>query len=49
MGFESKTNYEDLEDLNLEITSNNTLLSGPRLAENLVPEDIASIVEFDMI
>lgn len=48
-GIESKTDYEDLEDLELEITSNNTLLLDSRSAKDLVLEDIASMVEFDMI
>ncbi len=46
---EKKTDYENLEDLNLEITSNNTLLLGPRLAEDPVPEDTANMVKFDMM
>lgn len=48
-GVKSKMDYEDLEDLDLAITSNNTLLPGPRSAKDPVPEDTASMVEFDMM
>lgn len=44
-----KTNYRDLEDINLEITSNNTLLPGPCSAKNSDPEKRASMVEFDIM
>lgn len=48
-GVKSETDYENLKDLDLEITSNNTLLPDPRSVEDPVLEDIASMVEFDMI
>lgn len=57
MGIKGKTNteheieinYEDLEDIYLKTTSNNILLPGLCSAKDLVPEETASILEFDMI
>ena len=46
---EIETNYGDFEDIDLEITRNNILLPGPHLAETLVLEDTASMVEFHMM
>ena len=46
MNIEIETDYEDLD---LEINSNNTLLSGPRSVKNLVPENMASMEKFDMM
>lgn len=48
-GDEVETDYGDSEDIDLEITRNNTSLPGPRSAENPVPEDTASMIEFDMM
>lgn len=45
----SETDYKYLKNLDLEITSNDTLLSGSRSAKDPVPEDIASMVKFDMM
>lgn len=46
---ETKTNYKDLEDVDLEITRNNILLPLPYLVGNSVPKNIASMVKFDII
>lgn len=50
---ENKIDYRDPENVDLKIICNNTLLPPPwpypYLAKNLVPKDIVSIVEFDMI
>ena len=46
---EVETDYGDFEDIDLEITCNNTLLPGPRLAETSISEETASMVEFDMM
>lgn len=46
---EVEIDYADFEDINLETTSNNTLLPGLYSAKNLVPEEITSMVEFDMM
>lgn len=48
-GVESETDYENLKDLDLKITHNDTLLPRPHLARDPVPEDIASMIEFNMI
>lgn len=48
-GDEIKTDYGDFEDIDFEITCKNILLPDPRLAETSVLEDIASIVEFDIM
>lgn len=46
---EIEINYGDLEDIDLETTSNNTLLPGLCSAEDLVSEETTSMLEFDMI
>ena len=46
---EIETNYGDLENLDLEIASNNTLLISPYLAKLSVLKDIISIVKFDIM
>lgn len=46
---EVKIIYRDFEDIDLEITCNNTLLSGLCSAENPVPEDIANMIEFHIM
>lgn len=48
-GNENKINYGnfeniDFEDIDLEITHNNTLLPFHCLAKNLIPEDTISII-----
>lgn len=48
-GDENKMDYGDFEDVDLEITCNNTLLPPPHSAENSVPKDTANMVEFDMM
>ena len=44
-----KTDYKDLKNLDLKITSNNKLLSSYHLAKNLFLEDIVSMIKFNMI
>lgn len=48
-GDKNKMDYRYFEDVDLKITRNNTSLPPPRSAENPVPEDIARMVEFDMM
>lgn len=48
-GIESKTDDENLKNLDLEINSNDILLLGPCLAKNSILKDIASMIEFDII
>lgn len=44
-----KTYYRNLEDINLETTSNNLLLLGSYVAENPVLKETVSMVEFNMM
>lgn len=44
-----KTNYGNLKNIDLEITSNNTLLPDPCLAKDPDLEKIASMIKFDII
>lgn len=48
-GNENKINYGDFENIDLKIICNNILLSLFYSIENLVLEDITSIIEFDMM
>lgn len=46
----NKTNYRDFEDINLKISWNDTLLTLPYSAENLVSKDTSIIIiEFDIM
>lgn len=46
---EIEINYGDLEDIDLETTSNNILLPSLCSSKDLVLEETASMLEFDMI
>lgn len=44
-----KINYRNFKDIDLEITRNNILLPSFCLAENPILENIASMIEFDIM
>lgn len=46
---ENKTDYKDFEDVDLKIICNNILLSFFHLTQNLVRENIASIIKLDIM
>lgn len=41
--------YEDFKDIDFKIIHNNTLLSSPHLAKNLISKDIANMIKFDIM
>ncbi len=48
-GDKNKIDYGDFENVNLEITCNDTLVLIFSLVENPIPKEIASIIEFNII